>query len=225
MILTRVVADAGPLIAFAGIQRLDLIQRLYGEIAVPPEVAAEVRPSIPDIPSWIVVKSFPKASTRQLHPNLDAGERAAIELAIVLGAKLLLIDDRKGRDAAIGLGLEIAGSVGVAIAAKRLRLIAAARPIIDELRASGLFLSDRIYAAVLVSLDERTNRTRAGGRLHAPSAVLVRRSSPTIDARPPHHPDHRYGTPRSRSRTCSAPAPPGNPGRTPADRLARNGTW
>jgi len=154
MTVAPVVADAGPLIAFAGIQRLELIQRVYGQIAVPPEVAAEVRPSIPDIPSWIVVESFPRSPTRLLQPNLDAGERAAIDLAIVLGAKLLLIDDRKGREAASGAGLEIAGSVGVAIAAKRLGLIAAARPIIDELRASGLFLADRIYAAVLANLDE-----------------------------------------------------------------------
>lgn len=154
MTATRVVADAGPLIAFAGIQRLELIQLHYGEITIPLEVAAAVRPTIPDMPPWIVVESLQTPPTGALRANLDAGERAAIQLALVLGANLLLIDDRKGREAAMDAGLEITGSVGVVVAAKRLGLIDAARPIIDELRASGLFLADRIYAAVLVSLNE-----------------------------------------------------------------------
>lgn len=150
----RVVSDAGPLIAFAGIRRLELLERTYGLVAIPENVAHEIRPSIPEIPSWIVVEREQKMSDIPIRHTLDAGERAAIDLALALAADLLLIDDLKGREAALDVGLEITGSVGVVVAAKRLGLITIALPVIDQLRDSGLFLSDRVYQAVLANIGE-----------------------------------------------------------------------
>ena len=45
--------------------------------------------------------------------GLDEGEIAAIELAISLGADLLLMDDRKGVTVARGKGLRVTGTLGV----------------------------------------------------------------------------------------------------------------
>jgi predicted nucleic acid-binding protein len=54
---------------------------------------------------------------------LDAGERAAIMLALSMHADLILIDERKGTQAAIRKGFEVAGTLGVLCLAARRGLI------------------------------------------------------------------------------------------------------
>ena len=55
--------------------------------------------------------------------NLGAGERDAILLAQELGAELVLMDDRKGRQAAIKRGLAVSGTLAVLVTAARNDLI------------------------------------------------------------------------------------------------------
>ena len=45
--------------------------------------------------------------------EIDAGEKAAIQLAAFLHADLLLMDDRKGVNAAERMGLRVTGTLGV----------------------------------------------------------------------------------------------------------------
>jgi len=45
--LVTVVADASPLIALAQVAQLPLLEKLFGEILVPPAVAREVELSLP----------------------------------------------------------------------------------------------------------------------------------------------------------------------------------
>jgi predicted nucleic acid-binding protein len=45
------------LIALAQIGQLSLLQRLFGEIVIPPAVAHEVSPSLPQIPGWIETRA------------------------------------------------------------------------------------------------------------------------------------------------------------------------
>ncbi|MGA3187602.1 MAG: hypothetical protein ABSF22_10890 [Bryobacteraceae bacterium] len=45
--------------------------------------------------------------------GIDAGERAAIQLAAWLNADLLLMDDRKGVSAAQRKGLRVTGTLGI----------------------------------------------------------------------------------------------------------------
>lgn len=154
MTKSRVVSDSGPLIAFAGVRRLDLIDQLYGPIAIPTVVASEIEPSIPELPDWIVVESVWAPPQQPLRGNLDEGEQAAIELALAQSVDALLIDDLKGRVAAMEAGLNVTGTVGIVIAAKRLGLIPIGRPLIDELLRGGLYLGERVYEAALSKLGE-----------------------------------------------------------------------
>ena len=56
-------------------------------------------------------------------PKLDAGEQAAIALAVQLKATLLLIDDRAGVRAALAQGLEVVGTLGILDRAARIGLV------------------------------------------------------------------------------------------------------
>lgn len=121
-----VVADSSPLIVLSQIARIEILPALFREVAAPPEVMAELRsPRRSDVvrawiagrPAWLIERT--PASLERI-PLLHPGELAAISLAIELHADLLLIDERRGRDAAVERRVPIAGTIGVLeIAAER----------------------------------------------------------------------------------------------------------
>jgi predicted nucleic acid-binding protein len=81
---------------------------------------------------------------------LDAGEAEAIALALEIGAELLLMDDRLGRESARHLGLHYTGLIGVLIEARRKGLIRAVKPHLDALRdIAGFRLRETLYLRVL----------------------------------------------------------------------------
>lgn len=149
-----VVANAGPLIALAQIGRLDILPALYGEIRIPRAVWMEVvthgheqagAASVRSAP-WIKVADVrDKIALRLLRERLDEGESAAILLAIELRAKLLLIDEARGRRIAEARGLNKTGTVGTLVLAKQRGLVQAVTPLLDSLMTSGFHMSDELY--------------------------------------------------------------------------------
>ena len=70
---------------------------------------------------------------RQLELSLDAGEAAAIVLALEKKAAFVLIDEFDGRKAAKSLGLVVVGVLGLLVHAKQGGLIPAVLPLVDVL--------------------------------------------------------------------------------------------
>jgi len=148
-----VVSNTGPLIALAKADRLSLLERLFKQVHIPPAVHRELlAKSGPEVArlddalaGFIQVTPTPrippevKAATSRLGP----GEQQAIALAYELKAPLV-IDDRLGRAAARRLGLAITGLAGVLIRAKETGLIPSVRPLLDEIRRQGYWLSDEL---------------------------------------------------------------------------------
>ena len=60
-----VISDSSPLIALAQIGRIEILYQLHPNVLVPPAVAKEVAPTIPELPGWILV--HPLAHPRQPH--------------------------------------------------------------------------------------------------------------------------------------------------------------
>jgi predicted nucleic acid-binding protein len=87
--------------------------------------------------------------------GIDAGEKAAIQLAAYLNSDLLLMDDRKGVRAAIRKGLRVTGTLGILD-------LAAQRGLTDFGQAVELLRQTnfRIPKAVLHALLERYNRPK-----------------------------------------------------------------
>ncbi len=128
-----VVADASPLIAFQQIGQLNLLQKVFMEVIVPPAVAREIQPSVPPVP-WIVQRALAQPiAPLVLRASLGAGESEALSLAVELRADRLLVDERAARRAAEALGLGVLGTLGILLAAKRKGLVAEVRPLVDEL--------------------------------------------------------------------------------------------
>jgi hypothetical protein len=147
-----IVADAGPLIALARIDQLEILPPLAGPVLIPEPVAQEClrKPDRPDaraIALAIRKKVLIRKPAQMTHlyerllRDLGEGEAAAIILANSRKCPVLL-DERKARRIAERLALEVVGTGGVLAQAKRLGLVAHVKPLLEGLRASGYRLSD-----------------------------------------------------------------------------------
>jgi predicted nucleic acid-binding protein len=124
-----VVADASPLIVLSNLGAMHVLPALYGQVYVPPQVLREVgaahRPPAAiqfaqSKPSWLVERT-PRVVTPL--PRLHGGECEAISLALELKADVVLLDEAAGRKAAVSLGLNVAGVVGILELAAEANLI------------------------------------------------------------------------------------------------------
>jgi predicted nucleic acid-binding protein len=119
-----VIADTGPINYLILIGHIDILPALFRKVILPAAVRAEldeapsaVRDWIAAPPSWVEIRDSHHAHDPALE-KLDAGEEAAIALAIEPHADLLLMDKRDGVNAARRKGLAVTGTLGLlAIAA------------------------------------------------------------------------------------------------------------
>jgi predicted nucleic acid-binding protein len=158
-----VVSNATPLIALAKLDRLALLQDLFGTIHIPQAVHDEVVVEAPERPGaarireaeWIHVhKPANRAKINYLRADLDPGEAEVLILAEELKADWVLLDESRARVAAELLELRFTGTIGILLLAKRMDKIRAIRPLLDELRAKRFHLSERVYEAVLEQAGE-----------------------------------------------------------------------
>ena len=146
------VCNSSCLIALEAIGRLDLVQRLYGTITIPEAVAAEYGSALPP---WLQVHPVQHQGTvRSLRLHLGAGESEAIALAEEMSAARLMLDDKKARRIARQLNLPVTGTVAILIQAKQRGLIPKLSDILDQLTATGFFLSDTLAEAALRQVGE-----------------------------------------------------------------------
>lgn len=154
--MTGVVADASPLIAFAQIGQIHLLQALFTSLFVPPAVAREIAPTVPSQP-WIVERHLAQPiPPAVLQASLGSGESEAISLSLELHAHHLVVDEKAARRLAEGLGLAVIGTLGILLAAKRKGLIAAVRPHVDALLQQNFWISPQIVERALAETGEGT---------------------------------------------------------------------
>lgn len=114
-----VIADTSPVNYLILIDRVEILPRLFERVVLPSAVEAElaaadapaeVRAWIATPPGWLEIIDAPAVPNMA---GIHRGEAAAIALASSMHADLLLIDDRKGVDAARRQGLRVTGTLGV----------------------------------------------------------------------------------------------------------------
>jgi predicted nucleic acid-binding protein len=164
-----VIADAGPLIALARIESLNLLRGLFGRVYITTTVRDEILPAASSFTDfellagtlaegWIEVIEASLDDWRPLNPGVDAGEASAIHAACRwrdLGDSVLLVmDDRAGRLEARAHGISLIGTAGLIGLARLEGLIPAALPLLQRLTQSGYYLGASLIAAVLAEVGE-----------------------------------------------------------------------
>ena len=61
----------------------------------------------------------------------------------------VILDDRRARKVATSLGVAVIGTIGILIRAKRNGIIAAVKPVLDDLEATGFFVSKELKGEAL----------------------------------------------------------------------------
>lgn len=86
--------------------------------------------------------------------DLGPGEAEILALGLENPGSLLVLDDRLGRRVAHLNSLTYTGTVGVLVKAKQAGHVKAICPLIQQLRAAGLWLSDDLVAMLLDQANE-----------------------------------------------------------------------
>lgn len=138
--------DTSPIIALHAADALSFLPAIFAEMLVLAVVWEELTAK-PDAAEPAVLRALPRVSLElRLHPipepaeDLDAGEQHAIALALARSA-VVIIDERRGRAVAAGLGLTVRGTLGVLGESKRIGLVDRIRPRIERMIASGIYLA------------------------------------------------------------------------------------
>lgn len=141
-----IVSDASCLIVLQKLDELPLLKVLFGTVITTCIIAKEFGLPLPDF-IHIVDPSSPNVAL--FAPKLDAGESSAIALAIEKQPALLIIDEVKGRKAAMDLGIDIIGTAGLLIEGKRLGYIAQVKPYITAMRNINFRMHEHLEHEVL----------------------------------------------------------------------------
>jgi predicted nucleic acid-binding protein len=146
----KIYSNTTPLLAFASIERFDILQAVHGQIHVVDSVWQECQCGIPIVVpdlaklDWVHLVGSPRVVDGRFLA-LDAGERDTISEALSDKADLVLIDERLGRNLAEYYGLRVVGTLGTLLKAKKMGVIPEFLPTVRALQDHGFW-----YAANLV---------------------------------------------------------------------------
>lgn len=161
-----VVADTGPLHYLVLTGDIALLATLFDKVLVPQTVHDElanqsaplpVREWVAQPPAWLEVRPNPDHDRGdRMMVALDAGEQAAIALAVTVGTDLVLVlmDDREGVAVARRKGLAVTGTLGVLDLAARRGMIDLAEAF-TRLKATTFYYRQGLLDALLAPRRDR----------------------------------------------------------------------
>ena len=158
-----IVVNSTPLISLAAIRRLDLLKNIFSDVIVPRAVHDEIIKSgkgkagysqLSSV-SWFCVADVINIELkRSIMTQLDEGEAEVITIAKDKSISLVCIDEFAGRQYAALLGLNVIGTLGVLLIAKKRGFIQALKPLLDLLIDNGRYIGHSLYNEVLQKADE-----------------------------------------------------------------------
>jgi len=159
-----VITDTSVILNLCAIGQEDLLRLLFDAVMAPTAVEAEFQrlafttPRFRGLtfPSFIQITA-PDSLLSSLTDSsrLQAGEIAALSLAVERKAEAVLMDELAGRAAAAALGLRTIGLLGILLDAKRQSLVPALGPLITQLeRDAGFWIRASLRTTVLQAADE-----------------------------------------------------------------------
>ena len=155
--------DTSPLVYLFRTSKLDLVRALFREVLVAEEVGEELAaglaagahvPDLADYP-WIRRCGTSDLDVPARLVGLGSGELGTILLGTSGRAEWAILDDLGARHAAEAVGVEVVGTVGILALAKKRGLISTIAPVLQELTAAGMWLSQSLIDDVLELAGER----------------------------------------------------------------------
>lgn len=156
------VVNASPLIFLARGGLVELLKLAGDRVVVPVAVAEEIqRRGSQDITAqalastaWLEVIETPPVPALIQAWDLGAGESAVLSWAQAHPGAEAILDDLAARRCAAAINLQVRGTLGLVLVAKKRGQIPLARPVLESLRRSGMYLSDSVLDRALALVDE-----------------------------------------------------------------------
>lgn len=154
-----IVSNTTPISNFLHLDRIDLLQRMFDHIHIPPSVKQEINTAFSENMIWqsclndgffIICEVTDHWLSDQLLEKLHFGEAEALCICMEHNAKLCLLDDKDARNTARQNHIPFTGTLGILIQAKKTGQIESVRFYMDELKTRHHFwISNEMYSKVL----------------------------------------------------------------------------
>lgn len=164
-----IVSDTGPLRYLIEVDAIGVLPVLYGKVWTTPSVVAELSAAgFPDkvgrwakeVPGWLLVEQPLRVDFLDV---LDAGEAAALSLAVEKKAHAVLIDERDGSRLARANGIQTLGTLAVLMEAGHAGLLDF-HAVLGRLLRETRFHHSRKLITEVVALFESTAASRSRGQ-------------------------------------------------------------
>ena len=157
----RLVLNASPIICLAKAGLLNEVLSMAQEVVVPQTVAGEIL-AVDDerdaAVAWIRTERAQRAlrdvgapASFVLAWDLGAGESGVITAVAGSPGSVAVLDDLAARRCALALGINVTGTLGLLLMAKRAGAIVSLRRALDAVTDAGLFVSPRHVGAILAA--------------------------------------------------------------------------
>ena len=159
---SELVINTGPTLALiAACGNLGLLRSLYSKVWVPYEVCLEITAGDHDFgkkefveDTWLEKQTSAVSLPPFLKNSLDEGEAAVIQLAMEKSLRLVAIDERVGRRVARLCGLDLTGSLGILLRAKKEGHLSNVKNAIQRMQDHGIWIGRKIIDIALSKAGE-----------------------------------------------------------------------
>ena len=160
--MQKIIVNSTPLIVLGNIGYLLILKEMYGEIIIPRAVYDEVTVHN-DVASnllkserWIKVDDSVVGADRKMYrARLHAGEVEVMILAQEQAADMVIIDDNEAKKTAKYLGLNVTGTLGVLMTARKKDMISSLEEVLEKLENVGFYIGDELKENILRLVGER----------------------------------------------------------------------
>ena len=161
--MRKVIVNTTPLIALCHVGMLAILKDIYGEILIPQAVYRELsekkesicKKQVDASLDWIHVEMIENQMAKSMFKTqLHDGEVEVMILAKEKNADIVIIDDANAKKHAKYLKLPVTGMLGVLIKAKQEGYISELKPIIQEMIAKNIYISENLMKLCLEQVNE-----------------------------------------------------------------------
>lgn len=160
--MQKIIVNSTPLIVLGNIGYLWILKEMYGKIIIPRAVYDEVTVHN-DVASnllkserWIKVDDSVVGADRKMYrARLHAGEVEVMILAQEQAADMVIIDDNEAKKTAKYLGLNVTGTLGVLMTARKKDMISSLEEVLEKLENVGFYIGDELKENILRLVGER----------------------------------------------------------------------
>ena len=147
-----IVSDTSPIVCLAHLKHINLLQKLFKEVLVPPSVYNELLGNniidnffVQQNPFFKIKNPKNNSLVKKLEDQLDIGESEAIALSI---------EEKPGREIALLYHLSIKGTLGILLLGKERNFLPEIKPLIYKLQEE---INFRIKPSLLQLVLQKAN--------------------------------------------------------------------